>query len=208
MKLDCPDPTGAGGNTDTAESGRRFFHEKNVDAVVSLLTEGTDREKSAIRVLHKNLSVILRHVSSKEHKIDVDAFESLCKDTNILIVREFPWSTIPPSIHRLLAHSAERIQLNDGYGLGKLSEEPLEAQHKLLRTAREILARKTSLYENLYDVFTFLYTRSDPLVRSKRRVHKCSFCSKQGHTKRSCPKRKVTVIRSYDALFEELKLST
>ena len=85
MKLDCPDPKGAGGSTDTAESGRRFFHENNVDGVVGLFTMATEREKTAIRALHKNFSVILRHVSSKEHKIDVDAFENLCKETNILI---------------------------------------------------------------------------------------------------------------------------
>ena len=139
-----------------------------------------------------------------DHKIDVDAFESLCKDTNILIAQEFPWSTIPPSIHRLLAHSAERIQLNDGHGLGNQTEEPLEAQHKLLRSTRELLARKTSLHDNLHDVFTFLYTRSDPIVRSKRRTFKCSFCKKLGHTIRSCTSRKSTCMRSYDALFEDL----
>ena len=206
MKLDCPDAYGAGGSSDTAQLARRFFWEENVEKIVGLLTSGTWKEKDALRVLHRNFSVILRVVSSKEHLIDVDAFESLCKETNILIAEEFEFSTIPQSIHRLLGHSAERIRVNDGYGLGKLSEESLEAQHKLLRTAREILASKDSLEHNLFDVFTFLYTRSDPIVRSKRRTLHCSVCSKQGHTKRSCPTRKVGVISSYNAMFEDLLL--
>ena len=150
--------------------------------------------------------MILRVVSSKEHLIDVDAFESLCNETNIIIAEEFPFSSIPPSIHRLLAHSAERIQVNEGYGLGKLSEESLEAQHKLLRTAREILARKSSLFNNLYDVLTFICTRSDPVIRSKRRIHHCTVCKNQGHSKRSCPGRKHSASQSYDALFEDIKL--
>ena len=204
LKLDCPDATGAGGNTDTAQMGRRFFEANNAEHFIALV-HGTAKEKEAFRSLHQNFSVILRVVSSKDHKIDVDAFKTLCQETYLLLVESFPWASVPPSIHRLLAHSEERIRLNDGFGLGKFTEEGLEATHKDLRKVREILARKTCLKDNIRDVFKYLFTRSDPLVRTYRKVLECRMCGEKGHTIRSCPTKKEVLTR-YDVLtrYEDL----
>ena len=45
----------------------------------------------------------------------------------------FPWVVISPSIHRILAHSWEVMQLNGGYGLGRISEEGQEAFNKCIQ---------------------------------------------------------------------------
>jgi hypothetical protein len=75
MKLDCPDSHGSGGNSNTAAMARRFFKEENVDKLVSLIN-GTPEELEAFATLHKNIAVILRVYSSKEHLIDVDLLGS------------------------------------------------------------------------------------------------------------------------------------
>ena len=145
-----------------------------------------DEEKANMKKLHSNFSVILRVISSKSDEIDTEMFEDFCISTYLLIAQSFPWASIPQSIHRILAHSAERIRINDNFGLGSLSEEGLEATHKLIRRFRYLLARKTSLSENLRDVFKHLWTRSDPIVRSFARTLHCSKCNSPGHSKRSC----------------------
>ena len=146
----------------------------------------TDDEKMNLKKLHCNFSVILRVISSKSTEIDTEMFEEYCISTYLLLAESFPWASIPQSIHRILAHSAERIRINDNYGLGSLSEEGLEATHKLIRRYRSLLARKTSLSDNLRDVFKHLWTRSDPVVRSFARTLQCSQCNLLGHSKRSC----------------------
>lgn len=72
-------------------------------------------------------------------------------------------------------------------------EQPLEGAHKLERKDRETAARKTSLLDNLTDVFTSQNARSDPVVGSFDRLFlHCSRCKKEtDHTARSksCPSR-------------------
>ena len=129
----------------------------------------------------------MRVISSKSKEIEPESFEEFCISTYLLLTQSFPWASVPQSVHRILAHSAERIKLNDNFGLGSLSEEGLEATHKLIRRFRSILARKTSLSDNLRDVFKHLWTRSDPLVRGYARTLTCSGCKSHGHSVRSCP---------------------
>ena len=208
MRLDMPDSSGTGaGNTDTGNTARRFFEFKNRIHFVDLFN-GTPEEKEAIATLHKNFSVILRLYSSKKHKIDVDYLEELCTETNLLLVTTFPWATQPPSVHKLLAHSAQRIRLNDGYGMGNFSEEGLETLHKMIRRFRELLARKNNLFLNLFDVWRVLMVRSDPIIRNKKRKLYCSVCKGEGHTKRSCKMRdeltKQGCLNEYDDLFNNL----
>ena len=113
------------------------------------------------------------------------------------------WATVPGVVHHLLAHSAERIRLNEGMGLGEWSEEALEACNKIVRRFRQMLARKTNLKDNFTDVIKRLLVRSDPQVRSHKRVFKCTHCNALGHTKRSCPIRKKPKWDAYDDIVKD-----
>ena len=203
LRLDCPDSYGHGGSSDTGVMARRFFEERNRPHVVALM-KGTVAEKEGLCKLHEQFSVVLRVMSSKFQTIDVIAYEELCLEAYKQIVITFPWASIPQSIHRFLAHSGERIRFNDAKGLGNCSKEGLEALHKYVRKFRCILARKTSLKDNLSDVFSHLFVRSDPVIRCQRRVLECSHCHDYGHSKRSCPSRRQMCASSDDALVQNI----
>ena len=153
------------------------------------------------------MSVILRLISSKKHQIDYMSLEKYCLDTYVFLRESFEFTTVPGVVHHVLAHSAERIKFNGGFGLGEWSEEGLETLHKLVRRFRERLARKTSLKDNLTDVAKHLLIRSDPIIRSYKRVLSCTICKEKGHTKRSCPLKKQKNKTSYDELVGEFFLS-
>ena len=185
MKLDAPDSSGHGGTSDTAEMARAFFSQANREHFLSLL-EGTVAEREGLRKLHEGVSIIQQVLVSKSREVDVQGYERFCLDAYLLIPEVFPWASIPQSIHRVLALSAERMRANECCGLGMLSEEGLESLHKYLRRFRDILARKLSLKDNLGDVFTHLWVRSDPIVRAHQRIIICSHCSQSGHSIRTC----------------------
>lgn len=50
-----------------------------------------------------------------------------------VLVEAFSWASVPQSVHRVLAHSAERIRSNGGHGLGFYSyyKEGLEIRIRL-----------------------------------------------------------------------------
>ena len=94
--------------------------------------------------------------------------------------------------------------INGGFGFKKLSEEPLESNHKYVRQFRENLARKTNQIENLTDVSTRLWVKSDPIVRSMKREIYCTLCEKFcDHTIRSsqCPQKILYSPRQSDDVF-------
>ena len=62
---------------------------------------------------------------------------------------------------QILAHSWEVIQENEGYSLGNLSEEGLEALNK---SRRETGARKDTTMHNFMDTFNHLWDRSSPTI--------------------------------------------
>jgi hypothetical protein len=98
----------------------------------------------------------------------IDLFGDFCTNLYHLLVTTFPWAPITPSIHKVLAHSPELLRANDNFGLGQLSEGPLEGQHKHLRRISINLARNTSLHDNLTDTFTKIWIGSDPMIRAQR----------------------------------------
>jgi hypothetical protein len=71
------------------------------------LINGTPEELEDFATLHKHIAVILRVYSSKEHLIDEDSYSQLCTETYLVLVESFPWATVPQSVHRVLAHTAE-----------------------------------------------------------------------------------------------------
>ena len=203
LKVDQPT---IGGSTNTGNVARRFFESRNRQKIIDLFN-GTESEKKALGELHRRFSVILKLISSKKTTIDVDSMEQYCTDTYVLLVESFgQWATVPGVVHHLLAHSAERIRLNEYKGLGEWSEEGLEACNKLVRRFRKMLARKTNLKDNFTDVIKRLLVRSDPTVRSHKRVFICSHCNAKGHTKRSCPSRRKAKFDAYDDIVKDFFL--
>ena len=125
----------------------------------------------------------------------LDNYTALCTRLYLFLITKLPWVSITPSLHKLLAHSAELIRANDGCGLEAFSEEGMEANNKRLRQIRTELSRKTSQQDNLTDCFKRLWTGSDPLVCQERRKGQktCKVCQAFGHTgwSKMCPARDV-----------------
>ena len=144
-----------------------FFSPEKRDLVLDLYKTETDRERSGLRTLLQNFNIILRILGSRE-SIRTQEFGEFCLDTNLLFVDLFPWMEVTPSIHRFLAHGAQIIALNDGKGLGQLSEAPLESTHKVLRKVRLNLSRMTCLSDNLDDTFGRLWMHASPQIRSQK----------------------------------------
>ena len=94
----------------------------------------------------------------------MEKLRNLTRAVNLKIVERFPWAIISPSVHRILAHSWELIQLNDCFGLGDESEEGLEALNKFIRYLREHGARKISTEANFRDTFNHLWDRLRPVI--------------------------------------------
>ena len=74
-----------------------------------------------LTVIHINLVVVLRIFNSDE-RIDDEKSATLCSDTYEHIIETFPWANINPTLHKVLAHSAQLIEKhNRGTGLKSLS---------------------------------------------------------------------------------------
>lgn len=119
--LDSPT---AGGSTDTGNVAWRFFSPEVHDAIIEIIPEDW---KDRVSVVHGNLSLILR-VMSSTGKVDEPRFQELCTETYVFILEECEFAHISESMHGTLGHSHQLIQLNDGYGLGNLTEQGSEGQ--------------------------------------------------------------------------------
>ena len=119
----------------------------------------------------QQLSVILRVFISSE-MLNVQEYKELCTNLYLLLLRSFPlvqnepgtWISITPSVHKLLGHSWELIEMNRDRGLKNFDESGLEGSNKILRTIRLKLARKTSQSANLEDTIRRMCLGSDPKV--------------------------------------------
>lgn len=71
-------------------------------------------------------------------------------------------------MHKVLAHSCEFIEVNDGHGFNIWNKGELEANNKRLRMYRQKLPGKTGHMANLEDCFKRLWLGSDPPVKEQR----------------------------------------
>ena len=115
----------------------------------------------------------MKVINLQKRKVNIDMFRDLSQKTYLSIVETFPWAVVSPSVDRILAHSWERIEMNDGFGLGDLSEEGLEALNKWIRRLRVGGARTSSTLFNFTDTFNHLWDRSRPtIVEMERQIKK------------------------------------
>ena len=175
--------TGKAFQTFSSDASRQFF--------TSLVEEDIQEEFSFILL---GLCAIVKIINSQKRSVNVEKVRLLAQQVNKKIVQCFPWAVISPSVHRVLAHSWEVIELNAGFGLGDLSEEGLEALNKCIREMRKSGARKDSTVNNFTDTYNHLWDRSRPVIVGMERV---------------VPRRqtKVTIATEIETLVESLFLN-
>ena len=174
---------GKGGTTTDGKQGRRFFSEELLPSLQKLTKEKYHKD---LLQIHALLSAILRVVSSQQ-EVNQIVFKENCKTLSLLIA-SYKWMKINHTLHGLLHHSSELISLNDGYALGALSEEGLEATNKFIRRYLELLSRKTSPVDQLTDVMSRLLERSHPsitsntcLIKKPKKSIICLHCDSKDH---------------------------
>ena len=93
--------------------------------VLGLYEFETPDQRDEMRNLLCNLNVILRVLSARDVKVDVDRFHEHCLNTYRQLLLLFPWMELNDTIHAIF-HAAMLIELNDGYAIGDYRESPLE----------------------------------------------------------------------------------
>ena len=83
----------------------RYFELETCDKIVACVA---DKYKDTVSTLHKNLSVILRVISSTR-KVNCQKLEVLINQTTLLIAEKLPWVSLSFTLHGLLHHSVELI---------------------------------------------------------------------------------------------------
>ena len=116
VQWDFPDPTGKGGTSTTGNTARNILHHSR-----QLVVEMVPAAYQATMKFGQQLSVILRVLCSSE-LVNVKDYKKLCTELYFFLIRSFPrvikkhlpgpWISITPSLHKLLAHSWELIELN------------------------------------------------------------------------------------------------
>ena len=175
-----------GGKSTDGKQARRFFSKDSESVLNDLLSnDGNKRHKDSILLIHRNISTILRLILCTR-KIDSSKFKSLCKNTMLVIAKDFPWAKVNHTLHGALQHSSELIEMNDDRGLGGYSEEGLEANNKNVRHFLEHLSRKSDSNQQLADFHHRILERSDPylifLTSKYRQTKQCSLCKQSDHT--------------------------
>ena len=158
------------GDMITGASFQKFSSDFARTVLSSLLKEDEREDFSEIQL---GICTLVKVMNSQKRRVNVDKVRRLGQQVYLLLVRRFPWVAISPSVHRILAHSWEVMQLNDCYGLGGQSEEGLEALNKHIRSIRSKGARKDSTIHNFTDVYNHLWDRSRPtIVEMERKIQR------------------------------------
>ena len=138
--------------------------------------------------------------------IIVEKFRMLLQETSLHIAKKFKWVQINYTLHGVLHHSYELIIQNNGYSLGSLSEEALEANNKYIRRYAEMFSRKTSPLDQITDVMSRLLEKSDPYIIKQQmnfRPQKRS-CIERGSTRHLSKRHGENADDSYDCVVKDI----
>jgi hypothetical protein len=164
----------------------KFWRQLNIRLFVVKPGQGSSNNGNTARIFFKkdpNLTAAILKIDPKvislfASLLDMfnDPNQKPCSNMFDRLAKElFGILTSPPlnvfpmsqSVHRFLCHGKHFIE-NFELPIGALSESALEARNKYNRKAREFHARKTSMKDNVQDVFHHLLCTSDPYLYLKR----------------------------------------
>lgn len=168
LRVDEP-RSGGSGNSNDGNTARRAFKSPKEFAACTGVSED----------LIRRLLIILEAVSCTE-PLSAPALEAFCMETARLYVSLYPWYPMPPTLHRLLLHSAVVVE-ETILPIGAMSEEAAEALHKVVRRFRQHHTRKDSRIHTMSDLFHRLLVTSDPVISNLRQPERrAARCRRRG----------------------------
>ena len=153
LRVDEPRASGSG-NSNDGNTARRAFR----DAADFAACTGIDER--LIRDLHTVLQAV-----SCFHELRPDAMDEFCRRTAERYVALYRWYPMPPTLHKLLCHSAAVIA-SCLLPIGMMSEEAAESSNKKIREYRLQHTRKDTRDHTMSDLFGYLLVASDPSISS------------------------------------------
>ena len=157
------------GNPGDMIAGNAFktFASDKARLVICNMLEGEESE--AMREIHLGLCAIVKILNSQKRLVNVISLRELSVEVYLKIVETFPWAVISQSVHRILAHGADRIEMNGCCGLGDIGEEGSEALNKYVRKADSSGSRQDSSLHRFTDIYNHLWDRSRPKIVAMER---------------------------------------
>lgn len=157
MGLIVDKPKPGYGSSNDGNTARKFFANPNTSSEIT----GIDSE------LIGNFATILRILSSGR-KVDLYKYKQLVFRTKERYLKLYSWYYMPVTVHKLLLHSSDIMEACE-LPVGQLSEEALEATHKIIRGNRLKHTRKSSRVNTNTDLMNYMLLSSDPSVSGKRK---------------------------------------
>lgn len=150
--------SGGSGTSNDGNTSRKFFANSDISAeITGLRKELIDR-----------CGVVLQCLTSGCN-IRTNEFQKYALHTAELLIEEYPWYYMPPSVHKVLIHGAQVIE-HALVSIGELSEEAAEANNKHIRDFRKNNTRKMSRTTTNTDLLNRLLLQSDPLITNLRKI--------------------------------------
>ena len=128
------------------------------------LIDYDDDKRQAFLDIHLMLCAVVRVGNSQRSLIDVEVYKEVATECYLKIVEAFPWAQVPESIHQVLAHVADLVEDNGGYGLGNGCDGACERVIKEMRYWEVRGSRTDSPEHNLLDTFNHMWQYSSPLL--------------------------------------------
>jgi hypothetical protein len=150
LRVDFVNPKG--GTSTTGNVCRKAFANHQITAEILNIDEK----------LVENFKIILYLIASKK-EIRIQELRTLCSDTYRLLLTKYPWVLVSPTVHKILAHSADIVE-SLPLPLGMFGEEGGESRNKIYRKDREHHSRQFSRLASLTDVFNRAMDSSDPYL--------------------------------------------
>ena len=152
LSLIVDQPKVSFGNSNDGNTLRKAFEN------FKIFSEITGADIEVIKRMH----IVLITISSGYH-VDSDQFEVYCTDTAKIIVNEYGWYIMPPSVHKILIHGCS-ISKQFDLLIAQYSEEAQESLNKQIRNARLHHTAKISRINTTKYQMHYLLIRSDPKI--------------------------------------------